>query len=609
MNGFRWIAPALAVLVAAAGCHGSNGAIHLSVTFAPGGDPGAVAAVAAEVDSRPSTFGLARNTSGWSGLVTDVPAGRRTVSVKAVGAGGALLFEGQGSALVRGGATALLMVALRPVGASGGHAPIIQSLTAEASTVAFGQVIQLDAAATDPDAEDVPRLSFAWAASLGKLEGDSAGLSVRWRAPKGPPALVAEIAFTVTDPKGLSATASLFVGVEVLPVSTDVIAEVNTWPRVSIRAGASVSANGGVVDLDADANDADGDPLAYSWSAVGCSGTFLAPTGRSSTSFQFRAVEPARPCALMVRVADGRGGADSAVVAVGAGPAGSARLPLIEQAIEPDPSFTGAPVPLAIMARDPSGGPLSFEWTAQNGELGPVQSTGGLSVTTFASSPCSGDAFATVRIRGGAGVGVIVYQFSISNCPRSCNELKQRVPAAADGIYPIAARAEQPIRVFCDMTTDGGGWTFVGHHDGAAASARLFDQAIGTYDRLRARGPSYALGILPQLSDGEMMVALDDPDPARAAAAGALVAFRYPPEHPNFNRGPGPCYSGLPFEYRAQVSSAYAPSTGWDCAGAGWGARNERGQWLLQFGGPGVFLGAGLGGREGWGHEAYVYVR
>jgi hypothetical protein len=29
----------------------------------------------------------------------------------------------------------------------------------------------------------------------------------------------------------------------------------------------------------------------------------------------------------------------------------------------------------------------------------------------------------------------------------------------------------------------------------------------------------------------------------------------------------------------------------------------------VQFGGPGAFLGAGLGGGEGWGHEAFIYVR
>lgn len=45
----------------------------------------------------------------------------------------------------------------------------------------------------------------------------------------------------------------------------------------------------------------------------------------------------------------------------------------------------------------------------------------------------------------------------------SCWEIKQRTPAAADGAYwVVTPRLQAPLRVRCDMTTDGGGWVLVG---------------------------------------------------------------------------------------------------------------------------------------------------
>ena len=43
--------------------------------------------------------------------------------------------------------------------------------------------------------------------------------------------------------------------------------------------------------------------------------------------------------------------------------------------------------------------------------------------------------------------------------PRSCKMLKLSRPSSKDGVYTIYPDGKTEKRVYCDMTTDKGGWT------------------------------------------------------------------------------------------------------------------------------------------------------
>ena len=77
----------------------------------------------------------------------------------------------------------------------------------------------------------------------------------------------------------------------------------------------------------------------------------------------------------------------------------------------------------------------------------------------------------------------------------SCKDLLQKVPLSKDGVYWLSAGGTTPFQAYCDMTTDGGGWTLAIKQDGGKTTL--------AYDAPQWTDTTTLNPTLPALDDNE----------------------------------------------------------------------------------------------------------
>jgi hypothetical protein len=348
-----------------------------------------VEVIATPAEGREARVDLAGSGALWRGLLRQVRSGAGTAVVaRALGAGDVALaqVELSGVELVRNRPALLVLVPQAPAQAepTGNAAPLIDAVVGSDATVWPEAPLALRALAHDPNVGEA--LTYAWRATEGSFSEATSATPV-WTAP----ARRGEVTLTlqVTDARGAAATLDFTVRVERGGTAgAEGQAVFNRWPsltgldaqpspRVRVRTP---------VALQAASVDEDGDALTYAWVAS-CQGAFdNAAVARAS--FTPSTVPPGacNNCRLSLTVRDGMGGQREGTVELCVG---DPRPPTIIATSQSSPgAVAGTVVRLLATAEDPQNEPLTFEWTANTGVLGPPSSEGGTGEVDWTALAC-----------------------------------------------------------------------------------------------------------------------------------------------------------------------------------------------------------------------------
>ena len=478
---------------------------------------------------------LAQSGSSWGGLLGNIPAGaNRAFLAEAFDASGTLRFQGStsGVSIVANQTTAvaLTLQELAPPPPYSNEAPVIDSVVASSTSVQAGGSLSLSATVHDPNTGDT--LTLAWTGSSGTFSTPAAA-TTSWTAPSSPG--VQTLTFTVTDSQGAAVSLSIAVNV-VSGTSTGnaaVTISFNLFPVVSkVSASLNRLDAGQSTTLSALASDADGDALAYQWTAS-CPGTWTNATS-SAASFVPSSIPAGtcNNCRLTVTVQDGRGGQSTGSLHLCIAAASAERFP---------PTFTnsyqsassaspGQTVALDVTAMDSQVSSLTFTWTANTGSLAAAQNTATTSHVVWTAPSCTQAGVSptvTATVTNAYGLSASK-PFSLSGLPAcATNEW------AAAGSMAGARRNHAATLLSSGKVLISGG--YIG---GPIASAALYDPATGTWSATASMTGARYYHTSTLLSSGKVLVAggltpsaltsaeLYDPATGTWSATGSMAAAR-----------------------------------------------------------------------------------
>ncbi len=164
----------------------------------------------------------------------------------------------------------------------------------------------------------------------------------------------------------------------------------------------------------------------------------------------------------------------------------------------------------------------------------------------------------------------------------TCKNILNSLGSADDGIYKINLNGDKQLEVYCDMTTDGWGWTFVAHIDNDTEWKDIyFNSVTWIYNSSRIDTDKlYSLN-MKDFNHTEMIVTYDTPDIITANNQNRYLQFKYSRDADGFFMWPlmpGCSWNQLlgssgEFYYKTSISSEYIYSTNSQCNEGFWGLR------------------------------------
>jgi hypothetical protein len=257
--------------------------------------------------------------TGWLGTINDIPAGVDREFLAEAFDGSAtpvLIYQGVASLVtIVEGPAALVTIFMQQTTAPtpfSNAAPRITGLTVSSYTVVPAGTVSLSVTASDPDLET---LTYQWSATSGSFD-DATIANPAWTA--SGTAGVETLTIDVNDPSGATATLDIGITVGSDAGSALVNVDINTSPEVlSLVPDPTQIDVGDTTSLSLTASDPDSDALTFGWTAT-CNGSF-SDTGSEDPTFTLLADFGGADCVLTVDISDGRGGTNSATIAVATG--------------------------------------------------------------------------------------------------------------------------------------------------------------------------------------------------------------------------------------------------------------------------------------------------